>query len=527
MKLKNIFITLASVICVLTACEKQEIAYLDNIQLDKTYLAAPPSGGTVTLKVTAKEAWTLAKDIVIGKDSNKADIYSELPTWIKASAVSGGAGETTITFTVEGAEYGREQAFRIICGSKEQYFIIRQGSLDITDATIAEASSAPDGKVFRLTGVITDWYSNAEQYGNYYITDDTGTILIYGTADKDGKLKNYPVASWGLELGDVVTVEGPRGNYQGSPQMVDVTITKLVKSLIQLDKDTFDAPAEGTELVVKAAYKGNGVFLTPDVDWISVAAMDYVKGTPTKIIPNPADTAVVTLRIAPNDGIKTRQGTIIFNSSSSSGSSDLVVTISQLAHIYDASIADFNAAEVGTLCRITGVITKVANTNYGNYYIRDWSGETYIYGTGEQGDFVAGGWKEGDIVTVVGTRDDYKGTIEMTGSVIEETISVQVCSIADFLAKPDSKTDYYMVTGKISNIANTTYGNLYLSDGINELYVYGCYPGYGATGDNRKYFLQTADIKEGDQLTMIGYRDTYNGTVELCGGIYFSHVSSN
>ena len=29
------------------------------------------------------------------------------------------------------------------------------------------------------------------------------------------------------------------------------------------------------------------------------------------------------------------------------------------------------------------------------------------------------------------------------------------------------------------------------------------------------------------QLTMIGYKDTYNGLIELCGGIYFSHVPAN
>ena len=81
-----------------------------------------------------------------------------------------------------------------------------------------------------------------------------------------------------------------------------------------------------------------------------------------------------------------------------------------------------------------------------------------------------------------------------------------------------------MVTGVIDEIANTTFGNLYINDGEgNRLYVYGCYPGYGATGDNRKNFLETAGIKVGDVLTMIGYKDTYKGTIELCGGIYFSH----
>ena len=101
--------------------------------------------------------------------------------------------------------------------------------------------------------------------------------------------------------------------------------------------------------------------------------------------------------------------------------------------------------------------------------------------------------------------------------------SVTQVSIAEFLTKEDSKEVYYMVTGFIDEIANDTYGNLYITDGENRLYVYGCYPGYGASGDNRKGFLGKAGIEVDDKLTMIGYKDTYNGTIELCGGIYFSH----
>ena len=78
-----------------------------------------------------------------------------------------------------------------------------------------------------------------------------------------------------------------------------------------------------------------------------------------------------------------------------------------------------------------------------------------------------------------------------------------------------------------SNGKPNDYGNLHITDGTNELYVYGCYPGYGATGDNRKFFIKNAGIKEGDSLTMIGYKDTYNGLIELCGGIYFSHTPAN
>ena len=101
-------------------------------------------------------------------------------------------------------------------------------------------------------------------------------------------------------------------------------------------------------------------------------------------------------------------------------------------------------------------------------------------------------------------------------------------TIAEFLSKPDDKNTYYMVTGTIQDLLDNkgkenVYGNLHLTDGTNALYVYGCYPGYGATGDARKGFVKAANIEVGDRLTMIGYKDTYKDVIELCGGIYFSH----
>ena len=115
----------------------------------------------------------------------------------------------------------------------------------------------------------------------------------------------------------------------------------------------------------------------------------------------------------------------------------------------------------------------------------------------------------------------------MTGAQYETHIPVTQVTIEEFLQKPDDKNTYYMVTGTISSLLGSNgkandYGNLYITDGTNELYVYGCYPGWGATGDNRKYFIADNDIQVGDELTMIGYKDTYKGLVELCGGINFS-----
>ena len=116
-----------------------------------------------------------------------------------------------------------------------------------------------------------------------------------------------------------------------------------------------------------------------------------------------------------------------------------------------------------TQYRITGVITSVANATYGNVYIRDWSGETYVYGIGSKGDFEAAGLKVGDVVTLVGKRGEYRETPQMTGAVLEDVIPVTPLSIDEFLDKEDANNVYYMLTGTITEIANPTYGNIYFS----------------------------------------------------------------
>ena len=139
------------------------------------------------------------------------------------------------------------------------------------------------------------------------------------------------------------------------------------------------------------------------------------------------------------------------------------------------------------------------------------------------------GLKPGDIVTVVGKRGAYKDSPQMVNGTIEAIVDmVEEVSIADFMTKPDSKTEYYMVSGVIDEIANATYGNIYIKDAAGtRLYVYGCYPGYGATGDARKGVVAAKGLKVGDILTVIGPKSTYKDVPQVNTGIYFSHVPAD
>ena len=62
------------------------------------------------------------------------------------------------------------------------------------------------------------------------LRDATGEILIYGTRDKEGNNgQNNSIAAWGIEVGDSVTVEGPRKTYNTTVELVDVTVLNVTK----------------------------------------------------------------------------------------------------------------------------------------------------------------------------------------------------------------------------------------------------------------------------------------------------------
>ena len=97
---------------------------------------------------------------------------------------------------------------------------------DVTTATCAEILAGTDGTVYRVTGKCVEIANTL--YGNWYLEDATGKIYIYGTLDAEGNTKNF--ASLGIEVGDEITVEGPRKTYKETVELVDVKVIEIKKA---------------------------------------------------------------------------------------------------------------------------------------------------------------------------------------------------------------------------------------------------------------------------------------------------------
>ena len=326
----------------------------------------------------------------------------------------------------------------------------------------------------------------------------------------------------GIEVGDIVTVEGPKKNYNGTIELVNVTVIAIEKSLIKVDSldiKNNTLGKDGGEFHAVIESKGNGVSVKiPEnaKDWLFVNGID-INGS----------SVVIAFRALANDG-GARNATVQFVTTSGGKEYTTETTITQEGSVVACAVSEFLAAEVGDAqYRLTGVISELYyyKEAVAGFYISDYSGTVLVY---KPNGFTGTEAKVGDVVTVAGKRGAYKETPQMTSCELESVDHVVIpVSLDEFLTKEDSNDVYYMVTGTIDEIKNASYGNLYLKSGETSLYVYGCYPGWGASGDARKNCLADKNIEVGDQLTVIGVKSTYQGTPQVQNGIYVSHKKAN
>ena len=499
MKLRYFIPSLMAVVAAMfTGCsDDNDPTYFGEIRVSQSYVSLSTSGGSTSINVEATGSWSV----------------SGAPDWLTVSPASG-TGNGTITFSADAAE-GRTAEVLISCEGKTQHINVIQGIATVSNATCAEVIAGPDSKTYRVTGTVTNIANTT--YGNWYMNDGTGEVYIYGTLDKKGAEKNF--LSLGIEVGDEVTVEGPKTTYNGTVELVNVTVVKINKSLIKVDSlsiggekvNAATLPLEGGEVTAHVSCKGDGINVGDLPEWLVISAVSSNS---------------VTFRALPNAG-GDRSTTVTLKTYNGGKEYTCQFPIAQAGAIIDASVAEFLAAEVGdTQYRLQGVITGLYESDKQgkSFYIKDFSGETLIY---RAEGFLDSGIKVGDVVEVLGKRGAYKDNPQMVEGSCVMIHAVTSVSIAEFLAMPDDKNVYYMVTGTISSLLDdkgneNDFGNMFITDGTNELYVYGAYPGWNATGDARKFLVADNGLQVGDEITLIGYKDTYKGLVEFCKTVCFS-----
>ena len=492
MKLRYIFTALAAAALAFVGCQEEE-RFLDEVQVSQSVVAIDVAGGQVEVTVAASDAWE-----IVG-----------LPEWATATPLSGEAGDHVVTISAEAATETREAVFYINVGEAQQVMNILQMAekveLPFTDcATVLKDNAV--GTVYKCKGTITD-LTNYDKYGCFYINDGTATVYVYGSMNP---------TQFKPEVGDIISFEGPWTSYGNFD---DVTILGLEKSLIKFEKMF---PAEplpldgGVATVLLTVKEGELEIVIPeDAAWLTAGEPETLGGMTS-----------VELTAAANDG-GARSTTVTFKVNVGGKDYLAMATVEQLGAIAKVSVADFLAASEGTaLYELTGVVKNLANTTYGNFDLVDATGSVYVYGLTGAGavgsndkSFASLGINEGDVITIVGTRASYKDTPQVGGTAyfVEHVVAAKEATVTEFLAQ--SKGTWCKVTGTIANLVNETYGNFDLvgEDGAS-VYVYGLTTSFVAKNDKS---FASLGLKEGDVITLVGKRDSYNDQDQVGGPAYF------
>ncbi|MBQ7442088.1 MAG: leucine-rich repeat protein [Prevotella sp.] len=138
----------------------------------------------------------------------------------------------------------------------------------VIEATCKQVIDGPDGAIYRVTGVCKEIVNST--YGNWYLEDETGTIYIYGTVDSNGQYPRYTSwESFGINVGETITVQGPKTTYKDTPELVNV---QVLRPLTLLSGDRININCEERVDTIRLYCEGDSyeVEIPADATWVTI-----------------------------------------------------------------------------------------------------------------------------------------------------------------------------------------------------------------------------------------------------------------
>ena len=222
--------------------------------LDAPVVTATVEGNVVTL------AW----EAVENAGSYSVTVGTEMPVITE---------ELTYTFT---GEYETEYTFNIVAipadeeaytASKVVTAVATTEAKPAQKVTVAEfLAAAEDSTMYELTGVITSVANTT--YGNFDLTDETGTVYIYGLCSPEGAQKYW--AESGAKLGDTITIQTARTSFNGAPQGKNALFVELVPFVETASEwgvvGDLNSWGSSADIVMYNTWKAKDLFVAYDVE---------------------------------------------------------------------------------------------------------------------------------------------------------------------------------------------------------------------------------------------------------------------
>ncbi len=346
---------------------------------------------------------------------------------------------------------------------------------------------------FELNGV--------KMYVRSYATDFPTNLKADDKATMD--------ADHAAHFGWKADVSGIMITYSGAPYLIPTSVTPFTNYVEVIKTPAEKVAAEKEAIKFDASYSSDAVidlaatgkyYSDVTITWATSDATNaaIADGKLNLVIPNDAVEVTLTATITCGDVTDTKT---------------IKIKLSKVITPIKDILAMNVTADTTDKYIVAGVVTEIKNTTYGNLYITDAEGNTlYIYGLydteGKRFDAMANKPAVGDYIVVNSIVSVYQGTIQLKNatvtSITNPSTIPEVTTIGSALT--GDTTEKYLVTGVVDEIANTTYGNLYIKDEAgNKFYVYGVYSENGAL----RFDAMTKKPAVGDTITVYGILSIY------------------
>ena len=395
MKLYQSFLSILAAAALALGCvPEQVISSIPEFKPEQSYLGIPYEGGIANTGVTSKTDWSFDE--------------STIPEWLTVTPHNGGPAVNSIVFAADKNTAASDRTANLIVNvaGKQQRFTVVQsgpGAFEAPLSTIEQVAAGADGEVFRIRATVTGIRNT--NYGNIDVDDGTGSIYIYGLFNGIGQYPKDAAGGWssfGIEPGDVITVQGPRTMYGSTLELVDATLIKVEKSLISVEPGEIALEsAEAGTFTISVVSKADGMAVLPSESWIKL----------TDIAAGEGGAAVYSFAYEANTTTAARTASVVFKATNSSKS----VSVTQPG----VPPTGQSITEIVALPDNSGVetleSTVVAKTTKG-FVLSDGTTAIYAYDNG------ANAVEVGDKVKVLATKTTYNGVPELaTLTSVEKT----------------------------------------------------------------------------------------------------------
>ena len=437
MKLRNLFLGVCSAVAVFAACEQKEDLGSPSISLSEETLTFDAEASEQAITLEATRDWRVECD----------------EDWVVVSPEEGEASSKpqTISVTVLKNEgYDRTVDLKFTIGVKSKYLTVNQaGPLGSADALIPysndfDVEKAQNNNGWPYLDSNTNLWDNKKGTGASTVVYEFGGKMSVRTSGKlsndnggyshyagSGSNKVFFGAATSIFKITKITLNGTATDYQltfgGQKYLQDgdsnfswsefkVYVSNDSQKWVELNAAfAEDADINGDWNLATANFTVPAGTAELGIAFVATASSAYSIDDVTLAVASKAGQAIDFATGVEISGTTAGSG--------DSGSSDSGSTAEKPATLMKATIAEFlAAAEDDTWYELTGEIISIEKQDYGNFTIKDATGEIYIYGMtskwvgSNDKSFSQIGLKVTDTVTLGTKRGSYNGTPQGGGN---------------------------------------------------------------------------------------------------------------